>query len=464
MSLDRPARPVQRRNPAGRFDPPVPGGVTYVEPFLRRVARRHRRARRHRQRARAARAPARPAADLCVPGGRRRRRGRRGRAGGCPRSCGSTGTRWGSGTRRRKQVFGHPRNPYHRVDCIRARRRPAGRGRRRRAGRHRRRDRRLRDVAHAEALRRARPRPHGPPRAQRRRPRTAPTRARPRTGAPPSATGSSPTSRGRYEDPLPECLPIAGLLAFDASEATVRRGRPDGGADLEVRPGRPGCRREGAQRARRCRAIRSRVNRRGGDGGPSECPQVPPRSRIAGATRRRRQADLRGGRVPRCPDLRHHPARRHVARIVLLLLRLQGRDLPGGRGRRRRRTERTARRRRPRPGIERAGQRPDPRGPDAALRGYRAGGAHHGCDRAGLPLRRPHQRDAPGATPAVQRTDRRFHPSAPEAGPRRSGSRSRGDRGGAGSDDLPVRRVVARAGRPRLPVRDRGRPARRASS
>ena len=50
-----------------------------------------------------------------------------------------------------------------------------------------------------------------------------------------------------------------------------------------------------------------------------------------GAAPRGGQGDLRGERLPRGSDLRHRRARRPVARVLLPLLRVEGRDLPRGR-------------------------------------------------------------------------------------------------------------------------------------
>ena len=129
-----------------------------------------------------------------------------------------------------EQVFGHPRNPYHRVDCVRTSRRlrvevagavlvdttetigvyetalaPKLYVRPRRG-------------AHATCSSPARPR------------RTAPTRARRRTGARWSATSTVADVAWSYEDPLPESLPIKGLLSFDAARVTVVADLPPGGA------------------------------------------------------------------------------------------------------------------------------------------------------------------------------------------------------------------------------------------
>jgi uncharacterized protein (DUF427 family) len=110
-------------NPAGRFDPPVPDGVVYVEPFLRRVrAVVEQRTVIDSQRVvlvhRAGQPPtyAFPEDDVRdVP------------ASAEPAALGYVTVPWGAATawyEEEEEVFGgHPRNPYHRIDCVRARRR-----------------------------------------------------------------------------------------------------------------------------------------------------------------------------------------------------------------------------------------------------------------------------------------------------------------------------------------------------
>jgi len=110
-------------SPAGRFDRPVPAGAVYVEPFLRRVRGvvaqatvidSERVVLVHRP----GQPPsyAFPAADV---------------QDGLP-SCPEPGVPgyvrvpWEAVTawyEEDEEVFGHPRNPYHRIDCVRARRR-----------------------------------------------------------------------------------------------------------------------------------------------------------------------------------------------------------------------------------------------------------------------------------------------------------------------------------------------------
>ena len=97
-----------------------------------------------------------------------------------------------------EEVFGgHPRNPYHRIDCVRARRRLRVEVALDAARRHDRRDRPVRDVPGASALRAARGRSHGSARRRVRRSPTARTRARRRTGRPSSMARLCRTWRGR---------------------------------------------------------------------------------------------------------------------------------------------------------------------------------------------------------------------------------------------------------------------------
>ena len=112
-------------NPAGRFAPPVrvPAGAVYVEPFLRRV----RGVIRERtvidsERVVLVHRPGQPPA-YAFPAGDVQR--------GPPVSAepdapGYVRVPWNAVTawyEEEEQVFGNPRNPYHRIDCVRARRR-----------------------------------------------------------------------------------------------------------------------------------------------------------------------------------------------------------------------------------------------------------------------------------------------------------------------------------------------------
>ncbi len=122
MSLSTGRGPLSRR-PAGRFTAPVPEGVAYIEPFRRRV-----RGVKDGQTVvdservllvhRAGRPPAYafPEGDV---------------TGGVPREAeadtpGYVSVDWDAADawfEEDEQVFGHPRNPYHRVDCLRSGRR-----------------------------------------------------------------------------------------------------------------------------------------------------------------------------------------------------------------------------------------------------------------------------------------------------------------------------------------------------
>jgi uncharacterized protein (DUF427 family) len=122
MSLTTGRAPLSA-NPAGRFDLPVPTGAVYVEPFLRRVravvgARTVIDSERVVLVHRPGQPPtyAFPAQDVGdIP------------ASSEPAALGYVRVAWEAATawyEEEEQVFGgHPRNPYHRVDCVRARRR-----------------------------------------------------------------------------------------------------------------------------------------------------------------------------------------------------------------------------------------------------------------------------------------------------------------------------------------------------
>jgi uncharacterized protein (DUF427 family) len=122
MSLTTGRAPLSA-DPAGRFDPPVPTGAIYVEPFLRRVrAALGERTVIDSERVllvhRSGQPPtyAFPAVDV------------RGLPVSVePAALGYVRVPWGAATawfEEEEEVFGgHPRNPYHRVDCVRARRR-----------------------------------------------------------------------------------------------------------------------------------------------------------------------------------------------------------------------------------------------------------------------------------------------------------------------------------------------------
>jgi uncharacterized protein (DUF427 family) len=108
--------------PAGRFSPPVPPGTVYVEPFRRRVrAEAGGRTVVDCERALLVHRPgappsfAFPAADVQVPAAEPE-----------PEAPGYVRVSWDAVDawyEEDEQVFMHPRNPYHRVDCVRTRRR-----------------------------------------------------------------------------------------------------------------------------------------------------------------------------------------------------------------------------------------------------------------------------------------------------------------------------------------------------
>ena len=207
-------------HPAGRFDPPVPGGVTYVEPFLRRVrAVTDGRVVIDSERVQLVHRPglpptyAFPAGDVDGVAAEAE-----------PAAAACVRVDWdavGQWYEEEEEVFGHPRNPYHRVESIRARRN-------------------LRvevdgdvvvDTEDVTAVYETSLMPKlyvG--RDLVRMDLLVPSPST--TYCPYKGTASYwsaavgdrvvPDVAWSYEDPLPECLPIAGLLAFDASVATVR--------------------------------------------------------------------------------------------------------------------------------------------------------------------------------------------------------------------------------------------------
>ncbi len=110
-------------NPAGHFDPHVPREVVYVEPFLRRVrAVSGTRTVIDSERVvlvhRIGRSPIYAFPESDVP--------RDVTATAEPAVPGYVHVPWNAVSawyEEEEQVFGHPRNPYHRIDCIQARRR-----------------------------------------------------------------------------------------------------------------------------------------------------------------------------------------------------------------------------------------------------------------------------------------------------------------------------------------------------
>ena len=115
-------------NPSGRFDPPVPPGVTYVEPFLRRVrAVTDGRVVIDSERVQLVHRPGLPP-TYAFPAGD---------VDGVavdaePAAPAYVRVEWdavGQWYEEEEEVFGHPRNPYHRVDEHPRPTEPAGRGR-----------------------------------------------------------------------------------------------------------------------------------------------------------------------------------------------------------------------------------------------------------------------------------------------------------------------------------------------
>ena len=109
-------------HPAGRFTVPIPANVAYIEPFLRRVrATRNGSPVIDSERVLLVHRPGRPPTYAFPEGD----------VEGVPAepevdTPGYVTVEWGAVDawfEEDEQVFGHPRNPYHRVDCLRSRRR-----------------------------------------------------------------------------------------------------------------------------------------------------------------------------------------------------------------------------------------------------------------------------------------------------------------------------------------------------
>ena len=214
-------------NPAGRFTAPLPEGVVYVEPFRRRVRGvTGQGVLVDSERALLVHRPGEPPVYAFPVGD----------VHGLvaepdPEAPGHVRVPWtavDAWYEEEEQVFGHPRNPYHRVDCVRT-------------------DRRLRvDVSgvtlvhttetvgvYETAL----------------EPKLYVARDQVRAELVPSPTRTYCPYQGTasywsavvgdatvadvawsYDDPLPECLPIRALLGFDPARATVVADLPPGGA------------------------------------------------------------------------------------------------------------------------------------------------------------------------------------------------------------------------------------------
>jgi uncharacterized protein (DUF427 family) len=214
-------------NPAGRFTAPVPAGVAYIEPFRRRVrATKDGRSVVDSERVllvhRAGRPPAYafPAEDVDdVP------------AEAEPDAPGYVAVPWDAADawfEEEEQVFGHARNPYHRVDCLRSGRRlvvEAGGVT-------------LVDAATTLAVYETalEPRLYVDPALVRTDLLEA---SATRTYCPYKGTASYWSARvgdditedvaWSYEDPLPESLPLAHLLSFDDARVAVHHDLPPGG-------------------------------------------------------------------------------------------------------------------------------------------------------------------------------------------------------------------------------------------
>ncbi len=224
MSLTTGRGPLSAR-PAGRFSPPIPGPVVYVEPFPRRlrgitkgqeVVASERAVLVHRP----GRPPtyAFPADDVHGIAAEAE-----------PEAPGHVRVAWDAVEawyEEEEPVLGHPRNPYHRIDCLRSRRR-------------------LRVEVSGEVLVDA--------------DETTvlfetslapvlyvePGRVRADVLVPSPTTTICPykgiaswwtavTADGRvddvawsYEDPVPEALPIRGMLSFDGARTTIHADLPD---------------------------------------------------------------------------------------------------------------------------------------------------------------------------------------------------------------------------------------------
>ena len=217
-------------SPAGRFSAPLPGPLTYVEPFRRRVrglagGRTVVDSERVLLVHRPGQPPtyAFPAADVSEVKSEPE-----------PAAAGYVRVPWDAVDEwyeEEERMLGHPRNPYHRVDCIRT-------GRRLRvevAGTA------LVDTAdtvgvYETALE---------PRLYVRRDLVRMDLLRPSpttTYCPYKGTASYWTAvvgdvvvedvAWSYDDPLPECLPIAGLLSFDETRATLVHDLPPPAQDF----------------------------------------------------------------------------------------------------------------------------------------------------------------------------------------------------------------------------------------
>jgi uncharacterized protein (DUF427 family) len=212
---------------AGRFSAPVPDGVTYVEPFRRRVrGEADGRTVVDSERVLLVHRPgapptyAFPAADV-----------RGAPAEPEPEASGYVRVPWEAADawyEEEDRVLGHPRNPYHRVDCLHARRRlqvqVAGVV--------------LVDTTETVGVYETALDPRLYVRRDQVRAPLEPSSTT--TYCPYKGTASYWTVRvdgatvadvgWSYDAPVPECLPLRSLVAFDPAHATVVEDLPDGGA------------------------------------------------------------------------------------------------------------------------------------------------------------------------------------------------------------------------------------------
>ena len=144
----------------------------------------------------------------------------------------------------------------------------------------------------------------------------------------------------RRRHPVGRAPPAAsGTLSVPSRTSDVRR-RPAGDGTLMGPPTREPARKE-----------KRRVDDAAAHGEKAQWAPVPQGGRDTGAARRRRRRRSSSRRFPRRPHLRHRRAGRPLARILLPLLRIEGRGLPRGRGRGGGAPQRAALQRHPRPVV-----------------------------------------------------------------------------------------------------------------
>ncbi len=223
MSLTTGKGPLSA-HPAGRFTARMPDHVTYLEPFRRRVrATRAGSTVIDSERVLLVHRPGRPP-TYAFPAGD---------VAGLPTqpeidAPGYVTVEWGSADswfEEDEQVFGHPRNPYHRVDCLRSRRRLRVEA----AGVL------LVDTAETMAVYETalEPRLYVDPHHVR---TDVLVQSTTQTYCPYKGTATYWSARlsdrvlediaWSYEDPLPESLPLKQLLSFDEGRVSVRHDLP----------------------------------------------------------------------------------------------------------------------------------------------------------------------------------------------------------------------------------------------